>query len=230
MSSKPSSINSNASSTLNGKDFDDKINPPLLHMRSQSTPVLNDELKFLPELKHQSLVRPNAKSTPRRGVTIDAVPTQATISASQIKSNKARPSILKPSHAPESQLANRSDAPTASSADYLREARLSAPSTSQASRRLLANAHSSESHPNSNEPGEPIAKMFVICCKCKFFHDLPSKIYEAMAASNNTIVDPQLGVSGQISTIVRCPWCSHGMSTQCCAGYAAVVQLRERFH
>ena len=28
---------------------------------------------------------------------------------------------------------------------------------------------------------KPIAKLFVICCKCKFWHDLPSRLYEAMA-------------------------------------------------
>ncbi|KAL9103612.1 MAG: hypothetical protein Q9163_001376 [Psora crenata] len=28
---------------------------------------------------------------------------------------------------------------------------------------------------------KPMAKLFVICCKCKFWHDLPAKLYEAMA-------------------------------------------------
>ena len=30
-------------------------------------------------------------------------------------------------------------------------------------------------------PAKPVAKMFVICCVCKFWHDLPSALYAAMA-------------------------------------------------
>lgn len=59
---------------------------------------------------------------------------------------------------------------------------------------------------------------------------MPSKIYECMAKPDNVVTDTKLGVSGVISTSVKCPWCGHGMSTSCCAGYAAVVYLREKFH
>ncbi|ROW07815.1 hypothetical protein VMCG_03379 [Cytospora schulzeri] len=77
---------------------------------------------------------------------------------------------------------------------------------------------------------KPIAKMFVECCHCKFYQDMPSRVYEAMARPEDTVRDKRLGVSGQVTTCVKCPWCSHNMSTQCCAGFAAVVYLREKLH
>ncbi|KAK0667610.1 hypothetical protein QBC41DRAFT_135026 [Cercophora samala] len=76
----------------------------------------------------------------------------------------------------------------------------------------------------------PIAKMFVECCSCKFYHDMPSKIYECMAKPDAVVEDRNLGISGAITTAVKCPWCQHSMSTGCCAGYAAVVYLKERLH
>ncbi|KAK4192800.1 hypothetical protein QBC35DRAFT_203075 [Podospora australis] len=76
----------------------------------------------------------------------------------------------------------------------------------------------------------PIAKMFVECCSCKFYHDMPSKIYECMAKPDAVVEDRALGISGAITTMVKCPWCHHNMSTGCCAGYAAVVYLKEKLH
>lgn len=76
----------------------------------------------------------------------------------------------------------------------------------------------------------PIAKMFVECCSCKFYHDMPSKIYECMAKPDAVVEDKVLGISGAITTMVKCPWCQHNMSRNCCAGYAAVVYLKEKLH
>jgi hypothetical protein len=88
--------------------------------------------------------------------------------------------------------------------------------------------------PKPNSPTanlvEPIAKVLVECCGCKFFHDMPSKLYECMAQPDGVVEDRRLGVSGAVSTTVRCPWCAHGMTRRCCAGYAAVVYLNERLH
>ncbi|KAL2161572.1 hypothetical protein VTH06DRAFT_8134 [Thermothelomyces fergusii] len=78
--------------------------------------------------------------------------------------------------------------------------------------------------------GAPIAKIFVECCSCKFFHDLPSKVYECMAKPDAVVEDRVLGISGAITTMVKCPWCQHNMSRTCCAGYATVVYLKERLH
>lgn len=76
----------------------------------------------------------------------------------------------------------------------------------------------------------PIAKMFVECCSCKFYHDMPSKLYECMAKPDAVVEDKLRGISGAITTMVKCPWCQHNMSTSCCAGYAAVVYLKEKLH
>lgn len=78
--------------------------------------------------------------------------------------------------------------------------------------------------------GKPIAKMLVECCHCRFYQDMPSRVYEAMARPDDVVKDKLLGVSGQVTTCVKCPWCSHNMSTACCAGYAAVVYLKEKLH
>lgn len=78
--------------------------------------------------------------------------------------------------------------------------------------------------------GKPIAKMLVECCHCRFYQDMPSRVYEAMARPDSVIKDQRLGVSGQVTTCVKCPWCAHNMSTACCAGYAAVVYLKEKLH
>ncbi|KAL2256566.1 hypothetical protein VTK26DRAFT_1482 [Humicola hyalothermophila] len=78
--------------------------------------------------------------------------------------------------------------------------------------------------------GAPMAKMFVECCNCRFYHDMPSKIYECMAKPDAVVEDRVLGISGAITTMVKCPWCQHNMSRSCCAGYAAVVYLKEKLH
>lgn len=78
--------------------------------------------------------------------------------------------------------------------------------------------------------GTPISKVLVECCHCKFYHDMPSRVYEAMAQPDDVVKDKVLGVSGTVTMCVKCPWCSHNMSTVCCAGYAAVVYLKEKLH
>lgn len=87
--------------------------------------------------------------------------------------------------------------------------------------------------PSAQEPtplGTPVSKMLVECCHCKFYHDMPSRVYEAMARPDDIVKDKRLGVSGQVTTCVKCPWCAHNMSTVCCAGYAAIVYLQEKLH
>ncbi|RFU73620.1 hypothetical protein TARUN_8623 [Trichoderma arundinaceum] len=85
--------------------------------------------------------------------------------------------------------------------------------------------------PGSPVGGEPIAKMFVECCGCKYYHDMPSNLYEAMA-NPEAVIRPRgnVGFTGALSMTVKCPWCSHEMSTKCCAGYAAMVYVKERLH
>jgi hypothetical protein len=139
-----------------------------------------------------------------------------------------------------------------SSAAYLQEARRSAPNSSRNSsssrpphtgalaRPALTNGTKPHSSPGPSakpigiaippEQQRPVAKMLVECCHCHFYHDLPSKLYEYMASHESIVEDKLLGVAGAITTAVKCPWCTHSMSTRCCAGYAAVVYLKERLH
>ncbi|EPE30755.1 hypothetical protein GLAREA_03722 [Glarea lozoyensis ATCC 20868] len=195
--------------------------------RSASTPELQD-LSFLPVLKHQPLTKPTNKkektsSSNKKGK--QPAPPQDPVTRDLIKS----PPILLSSPASEG-----SSPLSPSGGAYLRDARMSLPhlpSSSQKSPKQIRFSNIPSSQLAS--PGlqsEPMAKMFVVCCSCKYFHDMPSKIYECMARPDNVVEDRDLGVSGVISTSVKCPWCAHGMSTDCCAGYAAVVYLREKLH
>lgn len=80
-------------------------------------------------------------------------------------------------------------------------------------------------------PREPIAKMFVECCECKYFHDMPSKLYKAMANPDGVVaLGDEVRDEGTGPMTVKCPWCTHEMSTKCCAGLAAMVHVKERLH
>ncbi|KAI0601621.1 hypothetical protein F4775DRAFT_589391 [Biscogniauxia sp. FL1348] len=122
-------------------------------------------------------------------------------------------------------------------AAYLQEARKNAPAPPNPASRVLRpqythknSSGSINSAGSSDRRAEPLAKMLVECCNCKFFHDMPSRVYECMAKPDSIVEDKLLGVSAAITTMVKCPWCGHGMSTQCCSGYAAVVYLKEKLH
>ncbi|KAI1355336.1 hypothetical protein F5Y01DRAFT_310774 [Xylaria sp. FL0043] len=122
-------------------------------------------------------------------------------------------------------------------AAYLQEARRTAPMASASSSRALrphfsqkSSSGSIKSTVSAGNRAEPLAKMLVECCNCHFFHDMPSRVYECMAKPDSVVEDKLLGVSAAITTMVRCPWCAHGMTTQCCSGYAAVVYLKEKLH
>ncbi|KAK0391704.1 hypothetical protein NLU13_1203 [Sarocladium strictum] len=83
----------------------------------------------------------------------------------------------------------------------------------------------------SGTGSEPLAKMFVECCGCRYYHDMPSKLYEAMSNPEGALGGPgEFAHSSVVSMTVRCPWCQHDMSTRCCAGLAAMVYVKERLH
>ncbi|KAI4182706.1 MAG: hypothetical protein LQ346_006510 [Caloplaca aetnensis] len=100
--------------------------------------------------------------------------------------------------------------------------------------------------PAESVNAKPIAKLFVICCKCQYWHDLPSHLYEAMCMPKNLTRDPEGKGQGPkeisvadgkkkvaeatLETMVKCPWCEHSMSTWCCAGWTAILYLQERHH
>jgi hypothetical protein len=193
--------------------------------RSISTPEMQD-LSFLPTLKHQSLARPPKGKG--KGI-LGKKGKQASVSKEQ--ENHSPTDLVRPSPIPISDAITKSEgsSPTSPhSSQYLQNARLNIP---RGSRSPMKSTFPPGHLPLPQTGGpEPIAKMFVICCSCKYFHDMPSKVYECMAKPDNIVKDTNLGVSGVISTSVKCPWCGHGMSTSCCAGYASVVFLRERLH
>ncbi|KAL8806144.1 MAG: hypothetical protein Q9182_001545 [Xanthomendoza sp. 2 TL-2023] len=100
--------------------------------------------------------------------------------------------------------------------------------------------------PSESVNAKPMAKLFVICCKCNYWHDLPSHLYEAMCTPKGLTRDPQGKGEGPkvldvkdgkkkvaeatLETMVKCPWCEHFMTTGCCAGWTAVLYLQERHH
>lgn len=188
--------------------------------RSISNPELHD-LSFLPKLKHQALApRPPEKSKKRvpKSTRMDKMPQHT---ASSLSEPLTIPGPLSPlplpsfPHNGKTKSKSEHSSPTSPlSSQYLKNARLSLPKKAG----------------SANGAPEPLAKMFVVCCSCKYFHDMPSKIYACMAQPDNVVRDTARGVQGVVSTAVKCPWCGHGMSTKCCEGYAAVVYLRERLH
>lgn len=201
--------------------------------RSFSTPQIittpnNQDLSFLPALKHQPLTRPQKekKSSNKKG--------KQSASREASRERSTSPSSRSIIRSPPPPLPNGKFEPTPTPlpSQYLQAARLNIPRPTSSSSRSSPKTSTPSQIPNPHLQAsqEPIAKMFVVCCSCRYFHDMPSKIYECMAKPDNVVTDTHLGVSGIISTSVKCPWCGHGMSTACCAGYAAVVVLRERLH
>ncbi|KAL3421861.1 hypothetical protein PVAG01_06017 [Phlyctema vagabunda] len=192
--------------------------------RSYSTPDLQD-LSFLPPLKHQPLARPSKGKEKETEVTKTPKPQLAPITIHKPEDRSLVQAPVSTKTAPPVK---------AGSSEYLQNARLNVlrsgpPQIAKVGR--TPNLHAPTVPGQAPVPGvEPIAKMFVVCCSCHYFHDMPSKIYECMANPDNIVEDKDLGVSGHITTMVRCPWCSHGMSTQCCGGYAAVVYMQEKLH
>ncbi|KAI2626071.1 hypothetical protein GGS26DRAFT_190786 [Hypomontagnella submonticulosa] len=184
---------------------------------------------FLPELKHQSLYPKKTKAE----ISSISLPNSP---PPELADGAPRKSALRASRK-DSPNSEESSTLTSSGAAYLQEARKAAQippiPASRALRPHYAHKNSStsvKSAVSSEVRSDPLAKMLVECCSCKFFHDMPSRVYECMAKPDSLVEDKLLGVSATITTMVKCPWCGHGMSTQCCSGYAAVVYLKEKLH
>lgn len=200
-----------------------RSNPQL---QTQST-VTNSlpSLDFLPALKHQPLVKRQPHFLPVVKDRIPPVPTNyAAIKSMAIKSAVA-------SKNPDLKVIPRSPPRTPSQFPVPgRTFNRSATEVGTVSLGKDALAEGMEA--------KPMAKLFVICCKCKFWHDLPSKLYEAMAMPKE--LDKEVKVAGgkgkgkltgaRLETAVKCPWCEHAMTTWCCQGWTTVVYLHERHH
>ncbi|KAL6863858.1 hypothetical protein J3F83DRAFT_171224 [Trichoderma novae-zelandiae] len=202
------------------------------HHRTQSAVDSTTGVDFLPKLKHQ----------PLKAVENALVPKQHLPSAESLLPGDERASsktqlVLAPWPASYLEEARKA-APLAPPPQVLGSPRLVPKGTPPASIRSqpspttdLAPIKGPRHTAGSPVGGEPIAKMFVECCGCKYYHDMPSNIYEAMA-NPEAVIRPRgnVGFTGALSMTVKCPWCSHEMSTKCCAGYAAMVYVKERLH
>ena len=89
---------------------------------------------------------------------------------------------------------------------------------------------------------QQLAKIFVICCSCQRWHDLPSRVYEAMIRSK-AVEEPNLGgddlrtktnvpAKAKVPKVyedIKCTWCEHRMSTSCCAAWTTVMQMCKKY-
>lgn len=82
---------------------------------------------------------------------------------------------------------------------------------------VLHHRHQSSSSLNSRNSSapKPLGKLFVVCCNCEYWHDLPSQMYYEMH---------ERGCS------VKCVYCLHGMEVKCCSGYSCTVYVLEKHH
>ncbi|KAL7949636.1 hypothetical protein V8C42DRAFT_311493 [Trichoderma barbatum] len=202
-----------------------------VHRRSQSDVDAISGADFLPKLKHQPL-----KAVEHTPASRQHSPSTAILLGEERINGKTQ---LVASPWPASYLEEaRKAAPLAPPPQVLGSPRLGPKVTPPSSIRSqpspttdLTPTKGPRHTPGSPVGGEPIAKMFVECCGCKYYHDMPSNIYEAMA-NPEAVIRPRgnVGFTGALSMTVKCPWCFHEMSTRCCAGYAAMVYVKERLH
>lgn len=83
---------------------------------------------------------------------------------------------------------------------------------------VLHHRHKSSSslnHARNSSAPKPLGKLFVVCCGCEYWHDLPSQMYYEMH---------ERGCS------VKCVYCLHGMEVKCCSGYSCSVYVLEKHH
>ena len=198
-------------------------NPQLQPQTTVTNPL--PSLDFLPQLKHQPLVKREPHFLPLGKDRFPPVPTNyATI---KIMANKSAAS----SNAPDLKLIPRS--PLRTPSQFPVPGR-----TFNRSSTEIGTVSSVKGPVAEGMEAKPMAKLFVICCKCKFWHDLPSKLYEAMALPKELHKDEDVAAGkgkGQVAgarleTAVKCPWCEHAMTTWCCQGWTTVVYLHERHH
>lgn len=217
------------------------IKRPRSNPQLQSTPAGPQlpSLDFLPQLKHQPLIKPKRASPNRSSFVTNTsgpslpssqFPVSFPLTKPPSDHTEAKPrSPLRPTSHTERSLLRPS--PTSH-----RHSLAQIPTFNRTS----TMGPPSFSNPSSTADAKPIAKLFVICCKCKFWHDLPSKLYEAMAVPKKLSREDEGEEEGKkgkgkvqearLETMVKCPWCEHFMTTWCCAGWTTVVYLHERHH
>jgi hypothetical protein len=187
------------------------------------------DLSFLPELKHQSLVRPSRLSQlgpPPLVPRSLAQPTSSPRPLSEVRTSP-REKVLSPTR-PMSEATPTGMGIGSSGLNIgplMRPRGLGAPISG---RKKPLTSYKVGMAP----PQEPIFKFFVVCCQCERYHDMPSKIYEAMSMKRKIKENELHGIKkeGELETRVKCAWCTHNMSSSCCSGWAADLVLKERLH
>ena len=195
---------------------------PQLQTQTTATNSL-PSLDFLPKLKHQPLVK-RERQSPTRSAQVDS-------------SSAAMPQFPSPvspltHHSPDT--TNPPDLKLIPRSPRRPPSEFPLPTGSRHNRSATDVGTISSFGKGALAEGldaKPVAKLFVICCKCKFWHDLPSKLYEAMALPKELHKAEEGKLTGaRLETAVRCPWCEHAMTTFCCQGWTTVVYLHERHH
>lgn len=196
-----------------------RSNPQL---RTQATSTNSPSaLDFLPPLKHQPLIK-RERQSPTRAAPTDTSP----ISIAQFQEPVA-PLAYEPPSPPDLKLIPRSPLRPPSQFPVPAANRFNRSSTEVGSPAAFGKGTLTDGGIDT----KPVAKLFVICCKCKFWHDLPSKLYEAMALPLELHKADRGKVAGaRLETAVKCPWCEHAMTTGCCQGWTTLVYLHERHH
>ncbi|KAL8709687.1 MAG: hypothetical protein Q9220_005627 [cf. Caloplaca sp. 1 TL-2023] len=232
------------------------------NLQLASTNAQLPSLDFLPQLKHQPLPKrsPNrgsflpsperpmssqfpapislaSKPTPDASTTLPQSASSPSLSNSQQHSPRRPDSYAGPSSSSAGDMSLRT------MPNHIRRRNMS-PSASSLTRTAAMgppNVFGRTPTPSESVNAKPMAKLFVICCKCNYWHDLPSHLYEAMCVPKNLTRDPEgqeaEGKEGKkkvaeatLETMVKCPWCEHFMTTWCCAGWTAILYLQERHH
>ena len=195
---------------------------PQLQIQSTATNS-SPSLDFLPQLKHQPLVK-RERLSPTRSAQAD----WSSASTSQFPAPISPLSYHSPAstYPPDLKLIPRSPRRPPSHFPLPTGSRHNRSATDVGTISSFRNGALAE-----GLDAKPVAKLFVICCKCKFWHDLPSKLYEAMALPKELHKAEEGKLTGaRLETAVRCPWCEHAMTTFCCQGWTTVVYLHERHH
>jgi len=191
---------------------------PQLQTQTTATNSL-PTLDFLPPLKHQPLVKRE-----RQSPTSPTPANSTSVSISQFQ-EPIVPLAYEPSHAPDLKLIPRSPLRPPSQFPVPSGNRFNRSSTD------VGTVAFGKGTLADGVDAKPVAKLFVICCKCKFWHDLPSRLYEAMALPLELHKAEKGKVAkARLETAVKCPWCEHAMTTRCCQGWTTVVYLHERHH
>ena len=188
---------------------------PQLQVTTPDPPV--PSLDFLPQLKHQALVKPKPRSHLRNSLIADDETTRPSSSQFPVPaapmhnslqpSNNSAPNLNgtppRSPRRPTTQLGSRS-----TTNETVIPHRPSGP----------VNRMSTGGRPKGL--GKTVAKIIVTCCGCDRWIDLPSDLFMAMSMpARLTKLDGSAATEGdaRLDTAVQCPWCAHCMTKHCCS-------------